>query len=63
MRLTLKAKLAATFAVVVAGGMYPAVQNLGALDESFDNAVNGNVKRLGLVQDDLDAEFTRRGAA
>ena len=66
MRLTLKAKLAATFAVVVAmsaGGMYPAIQNLGALDESFNNAVNGNVKRLGLVQDDLDAEFTRRGAA
>jgi methyl-accepting chemotaxis protein len=50
----LKVKLAATFAVVVAmaaGSMYIAIQNLGSLNDSFNAAVNGNVKRIGLVQD------------
>src|SRR3569833_688072 len=53
MRLTIKTKLAATFVVVVAmaaSGMYIAIQNLGALNDSFNNAVNGNVKRIGLEQ-------------
>ncbi|MDB5541781.1 MAG: hypothetical protein JWQ89_3508 [Devosia sp.] len=52
MRLTLKAKLAATFAVIVAmsaGGMFLAIQSLGTLDASFNAAMNGNVKRIGLV--------------
>ncbi len=46
MRLTLKAKLAATFAVVVAlsgVSMFVAIQNLGALNEAIDGIVNGNV--------------------
>src|SRR3569623_635002 len=54
MRLTIKTKLAATFVVVVAmaaSGMYIAIQNLGSLNDSFNNAVNGNVKRIGLEQD------------
>jgi methyl-accepting chemotaxis protein len=49
----LKVKLAATFAVVVAlaaAGMYVAIQNLGSLNDSFNAAVNGNVKRIGLEQ-------------
>jgi methyl-accepting chemotaxis protein len=57
MRLTLKVKLAATFAIVVAmsaGGMFLAIQNLGALDASFNQAMNGNVKRIGLTADISD---------
>jgi methyl-accepting chemotaxis protein len=56
MRLTLKVKLAATFAVVVAmaaGGMYMAIQSLGSLDEAFDSALNGNVQRI-LLADELE---------
>jgi len=54
MRLTIKAKLAATFAVVVAlsaGGMLLAIQNLGNLDASFNAAMNGNVKRIAIAAD------------
>jgi methyl-accepting chemotaxis protein len=54
MRLTIKAKLAATFAVVVAlsaGGMFVAIQNLGNLDASFNAAMNGNVKRIAIAAD------------
>jgi methyl-accepting chemotaxis protein len=57
MRLTLKVKLAATFVVVVAmsaGGMFLAIQNLGALDEAFNEAINGNVKRISLTADISD---------
>ncbi|MBN9314792.1 MAG: methyl-accepting chemotaxis protein [Devosia sp.] len=52
MRLTIKAKLAATFGVVVAmsaGGMFVALQNLGAMNDSFNSTINGNVKRIELV--------------
>jgi methyl-accepting chemotaxis protein len=54
MRITIKAKLAATFAVVVllaAGAMLVAIQNLGSLDSSFNTALNGNVKRIALAED------------
>jgi methyl-accepting chemotaxis protein len=54
MRLTIKAKLAATFAVVVlmsAGAMFAAIQALGNLDASFNEALNSNVKRIALAED------------
>ena len=54
MRITIKAKLAVTFAVVVllaAGAMLVAIQDLGSLDSSFNNALNGNVKRIALAED------------
>ena len=54
MRLTIKAKLAATFAVVVlmaAGAMFMAIQALGSLDSSFNDALNGNVKRIAIAED------------
>jgi len=47
-RLTIKAKLAAVFTVVVAlsgAGMFVAIQNLGALNDSMDNIVNGVAAR------------------
>jgi methyl-accepting chemotaxis protein len=53
-RLTIKTKLAATFAVVVAlsaGGMFVAIQNLGNLDASFTAAMEGNVKRIAIAAD------------
>ena len=53
MRLTIKVKLAATFIVVVAmsaAGIFLAIQNLGALDTSFNVALDGNVKRIGQDQ-------------
>lgn len=52
MRLTIKAKLAATFAVVVAlsaGGMFMAIQNLSALNDELDQIVNGNAKRIEIA--------------
>ena len=58
MRLTLKVKLAATFAVVVAmsaGSMYLAIQNLGNLDASFNEAMDGGVARL-LLADDIQSD-------
>jgi methyl-accepting chemotaxis protein len=54
MRLTIKAKLAATFAVVVllsAGAMFAAIQALGSLDTSFNEALGTNVKRIALAED------------
>jgi len=54
MRITLKAKLAATFVVVIAmsaGSMFISLQNLEALDASFNTAMDGNVKRIALVSD------------
>ena len=52
MRLTIKTKLAATFAVVVAmsaGGMMLALTSLGQLNGSMDDLVNGvaAASRLG----------------
>ena len=52
MRLTIKAKLAATFAVVVAlsaGGMFMAIQNLSALNDELDLIVNGNAQRIQIA--------------
>lgn len=49
MRLTLKAKLGATFAtiVIVSGvSMFVAIQNLGNLNTEIEKIVNGNVKRI-----------------
>ena len=54
MRLTIKAKLAATFVVVVllsAGGMLVAIQNLGSLDAAFNAAMDGNVQRIAIAAD------------
>ncbi|MGB3336883.1 MAG: methyl-accepting chemotaxis protein [Devosia sp.] len=54
MRLTIKVKLAATFAVVIilsAISMVVALQNLGSLNNSFGIAMNENVKRIQLVAD------------
>jgi len=54
MRLTLKLKLTVTFAVIVAmsaGAMYLAIQALGSLDTSFNQALNSNVKRIALAEE------------
>ena len=52
MRVTLKAKLGVTFAVVIllsAVSMFIALQALGTLNESFSAAMNGNVERIKLA--------------
>ena len=52
MRLTLKTKLAATFVVVIAlsgTSMFIALQNLGSLNDSFEEAINTNLKRIAIV--------------
>ncbi|WP_137150630.1 methyl-accepting chemotaxis protein [Devosia sp. FKR38] len=49
MRLTIKTKLATTFAVIVAMtgvGMFMGIQNLGALNDSMQRIVEGNVQRV-----------------
>ena len=54
MRLTIKVKLAATFVVVVAlsaVSMAVALQNLGSLNGSFNEAMDGGVARMLLVDD------------
>ncbi|MGV8834067.1 MAG: HAMP domain-containing methyl-accepting chemotaxis protein [Devosia sp.] len=54
MRLTIKTKLATTFAVVVAMtgiGMFMGIQNLGALNESLNGIVQGNVVRTQIAAD------------
>ncbi len=54
MRLTIKAKLTTAFAVVIAlsgVSMFIALQNLGALNDSFSAALEGNVKRIQLASD------------
>ena len=54
MRLTIKAKLAAIFVVVIVLSgisMLIALQNLGALNDSFSAATDGNVKRIELAAD------------
>jgi methyl-accepting chemotaxis protein len=54
MRLTIKVKLAATFAVVVAlsaVSMFIALQNLGNLNGSFNEAMDGGVARMLLAND------------
>lgn len=54
MRLTLKFKLGATFATIVALSgisMFVAVQNLGNLNEQIERIVQGNVKRIELAND------------
>jgi methyl-accepting chemotaxis protein len=52
MRLTLKAKLGATFVVVLAlcgTGMYIALDRLGSLNDEFKNSVEGAVARIQTV--------------
>ena len=54
MRLTIKAKLAATFAVVVAmsaGSMFLAIQNLGSLNDSIEKIITGNAQRIQIAAD------------
>jgi methyl-accepting chemotaxis protein len=54
MRITLKAKLGAIFAGVLALsgiGMYVAIDKLSELNEQFGNAVDGNVARIDLADD------------
>lgn len=54
MRLTLKFKLGATFATIVALSgisMFVAVQNLGNLNEQIERIVQGNVKRVELANE------------
>ena len=49
MRLTIKTKLATTFAVIVAMtgvGMFMGIQNLGTLNQSLNGIVEGNVQRV-----------------
>ena len=52
MRLTIKAKLTAAFVVVIVlsgVSMFIALQNLGALNDSFSAAIEGDVKRIELA--------------
>lgn len=54
MRLTIKTKLAAVFTTVVAlsgASMFVAMQNLGTINESMENIVNGPVERSSALQD------------
>ena len=54
MRLTLKAKLGATFATIVAMSgisMFVAVQNLNSLDSELNKIVQGNVKRIEIANE------------
>ena len=54
MRLTIKAKLAATFTIIVlmsAGAMFAAIQALASLDAAFNQPLNSNVKRIALAQE------------
>ena len=54
MRLTIKTKLATTFAVVVAltgFGMFMGIQNLGNLNDSLNGIVQGNVARTQIAAD------------
>src|SRR5487761_1958484 len=58
MRLTLKVKLTVTFAVVIvlsAVSMFIALQNLGSLNDSFKQAMEGGVARL-LLADDIQSD-------
>lgn len=60
MRLTLKAKLGATFAtIVVLSGvsMFVAVQNLNNLDTELNKIVEGNVKRIDIANDASTAMY------
>ena len=63
MRLTLKFKLAATFVVIIAmssAGMFFALNSLNSMDEAFNDAVNGNVKRIEMAGD-INVMMTRLG--
>jgi len=54
MRLTIKAKLATTFAIVVAVSavsMIVAIRNLGELNDAMESLVTGNMKRVDLAND------------
>jgi methyl-accepting chemotaxis protein len=54
MRITITAKLAATFVVVIALSaisMLVALQSLGSLNNAFVGAMDGNVKRIQMVTD------------
>ncbi|MDR3475519.1 MAG: methyl-accepting chemotaxis protein, partial [Devosia sp.] len=58
MRLTIKLKLAATFVVVIllsAVSMFIALQSLGSLNTSFNDAMDGGVARL-LLADDIQSD-------
>ncbi|EPC00491.1 hypothetical protein L861_06000 [Litchfieldella anticariensis FP35 = DSM 16096] len=61
MRLTLKAKLGATFATIVllaGAGMFFGINKLGQLNETFNETLNENVERVQLINR-LDAEAVR----
>ncbi|WP_189472450.1 HAMP domain-containing methyl-accepting chemotaxis protein, partial [Litchfieldella qijiaojingensis] len=61
MRLTLKAKLGATFAIVVAlaaGGMYLGISNLGQMNDTYDELIDNKIKRVRLATE-IDAESVR----
>ena len=63
MRLTLKAKLGATFATVVALSgisMFIAIQNLGSLNDQLNAIVNGNVQRVRIANE-INAHTLRIG--
>lgn len=68
MRITIKAKLAATFAVVVAlsaGSMLIAIQNLGKLNESLETIVNtraANSLSMSELQTSMEAMGSRTRA-
>ncbi|HTJ57330.1 MAG TPA: methyl-accepting chemotaxis protein [Devosiaceae bacterium] len=58
MRLTLKVKLTAVFAVIVVisgVSMFIALQNLGSLNDSFNQAMDGGVARM-LLADDVQSD-------
>ncbi|MCR6635885.1 methyl-accepting chemotaxis protein [Devosia sp.] len=64
MRMTIKAKLAATFATVVAlsaGSMLIAIQNLGQLNDSLENIVNVRATN-SLTMADLKADMEAMGS-
>jgi methyl-accepting chemotaxis protein len=68
MRITIKAKLAATFVAVVAlsaGSMLIAIQNLGSLNDSLDNIVNvrtANSLTIARMQGSLESMGSRTRA-
>ena len=60
MRLTLKFKLGATFATIVAMSgisMFVAIQNLNSLDGELSKIVQGNVKRIEIANDISSAAY------
>lgn len=61
MRLTLKAKLGAAFAIVVllaAGGMFLGIVNMGDMKENYEGLINNRIQRVRLVHQ-IDAAAVR----